>query len=173
MLAMGQWPPCVIAVEIIPDVQVQNCDSLLQSAFLQYVCGRGDIQTSAFQALGPLNPPTLLDAIDALSSFETRFNNFCGLALDLTAIGKEDFIIAQNQASVRYIGPVARNQPNASYRHLVPDSHLINLARHALYCTRFAPGQVVTFSCKVILLPGEALLKLMMCFLNGVLIIGS
>jgi len=172
MFILGQWPPNIITEEIVPDVQVQNCDSLLQIAFLQFVCGK-NIQTSLFETMGPLKPPTLFDAVNALSSFETQFNNFCGLALDLTAIGKDEFILAQTQASVRYIGPVARSQPNASYRRLVPDSHLINLARHALYCTRFAPGQVVTFSCKVILLPGEALLKLMMCFLNGVLVIGG
>jgi len=172
MFAMDQYPSCVIAAEIIPDVQVQNCDSLLQSAFLQFVCG-GNIQTSLFETMGPLKPSTLFDAINALSSFEAQFNNFCGLVLDLTAIGKEDFILAQTPASVRYIGPIARNQPYARYRGLVPDSHLINLARHALYCTRYAPGQIVTFSCKVILLPGEALLKLMMCFLNGVLVIGG
>ena len=172
MFTFGQWPSCVITEEIIPDTQVQNCDSLLQSLFLQFVCGGGDIQMIGFHAMGPLKSPTLFDAISALSSLEAKFNNFCGLALDLTAIGRDDFVMAQNQASVGYIGPVARNQPNASYRRLVPDSHLINLARHALYCTRFAPSQVVTFSCKVNLLPGEALLKLMICFLNGVVVIG-
>ena len=123
--------------------------------------------------MGLLKPPLLFEAMNILSSFEAKFNNFCGLALDLTAIGMNDFIVAQTLASVRYIGSVARNQPNSKYRRLVPDSHLFNLARHALYCTRFAPGQVVTFSCKVNLLSGEALLKLRMCFLNGVLVIGG
>jgi len=172
MFVFGQYSPCIIAAEIIPDMQVQNCDSLLQSLFLQYARD-GDIKTSAFHALGPLKHPSLVDAMNTLSSFEAKFNNFCGLALDLTAIGRDDIILAQTQASVPYIGPVARNQTNASYRRLVPDSHRVNLARHVLYCTRFAPGQVVTFSCKVILVPGEALLKLMMCFLNGVLVIGG
>jgi len=123
--------------------------------------------------MGLLKPPLLFEAMNILSSFEAKFNNFCGLALDLTAIGMIDFILAQTHASLQYLGSVARNQSNGKYRRLVPDSHLINLARHALYCTRLAPGQVVMFSCKVNLLSGEALLKLMMCFLNGVLVIGD
>jgi len=148
MFAIGPWPLCIIAEEIVPDQQIQKCDSLLQVAFLQFISGR-DFPTSTFQAIGSLKPPTLFDAIKALSSFEAQFNDFCRLALDMTAIGRDDFILAQTAASMRYIGPVARNQPNASYRRLVPDSHLINLARHALYCSRFVPGQVVAFSSKV------------------------
>ena len=119
------------------------------------MCGISDIQTSPFQIEGPLKPPTFLDAINALSSFEIVFNNFCSLALDLTAINRDDFNIAQTQSSVDYIGSVTRSQPNSSYQCLVPGSHLINLARSALHCTRLPPSQSVTFPSRVILLAGE------------------
>jgi len=68
---------------------------------------------------------------------------------------------------------VAKNSSNAGYRLLICESYLFAFLRNALFCLRFTPEEELVFSCKVLLETREELLRLVMTFSDGVLLIGG
>jgi len=171
------WPACVISNDIPVDTRVAQF--FAKGAFLlwpvwQFISkGTASLEHMFGQRVAPIKSPSMDEALRGISKFEIAHPNFGVLALDISAPTEQSLFLAQNFKCIMFVGEVAKNMPNSTIRPLIPESALIHFLRHAFFCIRFANGQEVIFSCRVNLLVGEALLKLSMCFENGVLLVGG
>jgi len=151
-----------------------NDSSLLFGALLRIVVeGQAASGTGFGQSIGIKRPPAVEEGLEAITKFETTHKDFGILALNLFANGFEDLYLAQNIKSVQYLGVVAKNISNSRCRPLVCESNLIGFLRNVLFCVRFIPEEELVFSCKVLLVTGEALLRLVMTFYGGILLVGG
>ena len=170
---------CVITSAIPLDPRIAVCvsdTSLFFDAVLKIILEGQSTSSTAGSfclSMGLKKAPTLHDGLSAITRFEAAHENYAVLALNLSATRFEDFYFAQNFKSVPHIGEVARNLPNSKFRSLIGESSMIGFVRYVLFCVQFAPNEDVSFSCKVLLVTGEVLLRLIMTFSNGMLLVGG
>ena len=122
-------------------------------------------------SIGIKKSPVIIDDLEAITRFEETHRDFGIVALNLMASRFKDLYLGKNFKSIQYIGVVAKNFANSRYRPLISESNLIGFLRNVLFCARFVPGEEIVFSCKVLPVTGEALLRLVMTFSNGVLLL--
>jgi len=175
--ARGALPKCVISEPLTVDARVAaafNDGAILFGAILQLISkGVSTLELFSGQPALALHTPSIVDALTAISKFESRHEKFAVIALNLGTTKFDELYFAQNSLSVPFLGIVAKNLPSAAYRALIPESEVLHFIRHMFVCTRIAPGQDFVFSCKVNLLWGVCLLRLVMCYENGVLVVGG
>jgi len=151
-----------------------NDSSLLFDIVLRVIVeGKMTPSVNFGQSIGMEKSPTLDDGLVAMAEFEDTHKDFGVVALNLFASRFEDLYLAQNFRSVQHLGVVAKNFSYSSYRPLLSESSLIGFLRNLLICVRFIPGEEVSFLCRILLVTGEALLRLVMTFSNGVLLVGG
>jgi len=174
---MPEAPSCLLKDEIPLDPRITltiNDSFLLFGVVLRVIVeGQTASGINFGQSIGVKKSPMVVDGLEAITKFEAIHKDFGILALNLFVNRFEDLYLAQNFKSIQYLGVVARNFSNSRYRPLISESNLIGFLRNLLFCVRFVPGEEIVFSCKVLLVTGEALLRLVMTFSNGVLLIGG
>ena len=171
------WPGCVISKDIPVNPRVieafGNGEFLFSPLRQLFSKGTASVDQTLDQHFASIKTPSMDEALRLIAKFEATLANFGVLALDVTAKSAQDFYLAQNYKSVRFLGEVSKNMSNQTIRALIPESVAVHFLRHAFYCVHHASGQELIFSCRVNLLAGETLLKLSMCFENGVLLVAG
>ena len=117
-------------------------------------------------------PPTTESALNCLAAFEARHPGIPAVAVNLAAPSINDVIIAQNAVSVRHVGIVSRLM-SGTYRHLVPQTHVVALAKQVIVSTSVEGRESTLPLCAVRLVDGESLVNLIVAVDGAVVVIGA